>query len=526
MKELDIVCGMIYHRGKVLIAQRGAGVHEHVWEFPGGKVEEGESFKEAIVRELKEELSLDVEVVCYVDTIQDQREDCLLKVHGYLCRIRKGTPELHVHHEVKFVSVDEIQPEAFETADAPMIEALKQRISNKKLKSIFVFFAFLCGALPFVYPILILIIFLPIQTTHPWVLLAFLYSLLIAVLYYVVVWIHAVLRVRLRRGIPKFVHITFLSVLLLGFGSIIGSKVYDALQPVYETLSTEVDLNLYQPFESNLLAKLSEESTLKLQTPLPTLDGATAFYPVYSAFVEAVYPETVYDPYGDGTVVCTTTPLAYENLINKQKDMIFVFGPSLEQAQLAIDANEELVLTPIGKEAFVFFVNVENPVTSLTLQQVQGIYHGDITNWKQVGGKDEEIKAFQRPEGSGSQSALQRVMKDVSIMKPLEKNIASGMGGILSQTAEYENRESAIGYSFRYYAQSMVNNEKIRLLHIDGVEPSIENIRNGTYPLVDKFYAITLASNQKEHVATLKEWILSKQGQQLIEDSGYVGLYE
>ena len=67
---------------------------------------------------------------------------------------------------------------------------------------------------------------------------------------------------------------------------------------------------------------------------------------------------------------------------------------------------EELVKVPIGKEAFVFFENKDNPVTNLSSKQIRDIYSGKITNWKEVGGKDEKIQGTNVPETSGSQSAL------------------------------------------------------------------------------------------------------------------------
>lgn len=75
---------------------------------------------------------------------------------------------------------------------------------------------------------------------------------------------------------------------------------------------------------------------------------------------------------------------------------------------------------------------------SLTTQQIQDIYSGNITNWKDVGGNNERIRAFQRPEGSGSQSALLRFMEGKKLMSPPQKDVASGMGDIVTETAEYE----------------------------------------------------------------------------------------
>ena len=104
-------------------------------------------------------------------------------------------------------------------------------------------------------------------------------------------------------------------------------------------------------------------------------------------------------------------------------------------------------------------------------------------NWRAVGGKNKAIRAFQRPEGSGSQTALQHLMGDVPIMDPPVEDIASLMGTIIDQVSDYKNYSNAIGYTFRYYSTEMTKNNGIRLLAIDGVEPTKETIRQETIRL-------------------------------------------
>lgn len=108
-----------------------------------------------------------------------------------------------------------------------------------------------------------------------------------------------------------------------------GFKIYEANIP--QVSEQEVDLQEYMPFAEQTKAKrLDQPSTLTLQGDLPRLDGATALYPLYSAFAQAVYPKKAYDLYGS-EVMGNTTPDAYENLIDGKVDIIFVAGPS-EQA--------------------------------------------------------------------------------------------------------------------------------------------------------------------------------------------------
>ena len=297
--------------------------------------------------------------------------------------------------------------------------------------------------------------------------------------------------------------------------------IYDKTRPVIQ--DGYIEVFDYAPFGvDSIVVSLPEPSTFKIEDNLPIIDGATALYPVYSAFAQAVYPEKEYDTF-DSEVMSNMTDVAYENLIDGRVDMIFAAVPSKDQVARAKENNSELKLTPIGKEAFVFFVNSKNPVKSLTVDEIKGIYAGDIVNWSEVGGKKKSIRAFQRSEGSGSQSALQHFMEDVPIMDPPVEDIASLMGTILDEVSDYKNYNNAIGYTFRYYSTEMTKNENIRLLAVNDVKPTKETIRSGDYPITNEIYAIT-AGSKNPHLEDFLEWILSDQGQEIIEETGYVSI--
>ena len=322
----------------------------------------------------------------------------------------------------------------------------------------------------------------------------------------------------------------------------IGCGAYCAFGLWRSSVPTVDDRDLllwqYEPFsEGTKAVSLEEQSTLRFhREDLLRLDGATALYPVYAGFVQAVYPQGEYPLYdntseGYGSITCSGTVNAYERLITGRTDLIFAAAPSQEQLEMARRAAKELHLTPIGREAFVFFVNSRNPVEGLTVEQIQGIYTGQITNWNQVGGKNQPIRPFQRLENSGSQSALLRLMDGLPLIEPEKEDRVGGMGGIIQQVASYRNYKNSIGFSFRFYASEMAANDQIRLLALDGVSPTKESIRDGSYPISDSFFAITAApigapdpreSNPK--LNAFLDWILSEQGQQIVEDSGYVSI--
>ncbi len=284
----------------------------------------------------------------------------------------------------------------------------------------------------------------------------------------------------------------------------------------------------------NKLAKLSNTVTFSISDPnkMPVLDGAEAAYPVYSAFANACYDIKVdnqdqikYEKYGGNKVEFTNTIYAYERLIKGEVDIFFGAEPSKAQREMAEKAGKKLVLTPIGKEAFVFFVNKENPIDNLSTETIKDIYSGKVKNWSGINGKQEKITAFQRPENSGSQTIMQKIMGDTTLMAPLKEEYVSGMGGVSENVANYRNYPGALGYSFRFFTMGMAENaDEIKLLSINDIAPNTENIRNSTYPYTVSLYAITLEENPLETIVPFLNWMQGPQGQELIEKIGYVSL--
>jgi len=315
------------------------------------------------------------------------------------------------------------------------------------------------------------------------------------------------------------------AVLVLSFAALGTQFAYEAYDNSFEKLSDEVDLWQYLPdVPQSKIALLEAPSTLRLKENLPRLDGATALYPLYSAFVQATYPGGRYFP-NEEQVSCSKTIQAYEQLIAGKTDMIFVAQPSQKQLDEARSKGVEFTLTPIGREAFVFFVNAKNPVKGLSVEQIQNIYSGKITDWQTVGGESREITAYQRPEGSGSQTLLQKIMQGKPLIAPIQAQVVEGMGGIIKQTADYKNYRAALGYSFLFFTTGMVNNHQIKLLEINGIAPTQKSILDKSYPFVTEIYAVTVKGRETPQTHALSEWILSPQGQELVEKTGYVPIH-
>lgn len=281
-----------------------------------------------------------------------------------------------------------------------------------------------------------------------------------------------------------------------------------------------IDVSQYLPFEEDSdLANI--ESSLKLNDNLPVLDGAAALVPVYASIIHNVYPEgsVTYDGgefsddnfYGENfakgsKMQYKNTVRGYQAIVDGDTDILFCAAPSAEQKAYAEEKGVELVYVPVGLEGFVFFVNEKNPVENLTTQQVRDIYSGKYKNWSQVGGPNRTINPVTRLEGSGSQSAMNTFMGDTKIAP---KSPLAIIGG-------------SIGFSFRYYMDGIVANSGVKMLSLNGIYPSAVNIQNGTYPIIAKFYAIYRADNDNENIPVLIDWLLSEEGQILIEKTGYV----
>ncbi|MCQ2428887.1 MAG: substrate-binding domain-containing protein [Clostridia bacterium] len=323
-----------------------------------------------------------------------------------------------------------------------------------------------------------------------------------------------------RAGTTLTRQILSLAAILLGFllfwagiWWLITSRCVDGQSDEMRAKMIAVSENL--PFDPD--SRIAHCTTdVQLSGSLPVLDGAAALFPVYSAFVDAVYPSgcVIYD--ADAGDFAADSPLQFRNtvrgfdaLLSGDADVFFSAHPSADQMAQAEAAGIELILTPIGREAFVFLVNEQNPVDDLTVEQLRGLFTGRYRNWKQVGGADRPVHPIKRIAGSGSQAALEAFLGG----EPVYSNPLGFMGG-------------SIGYSFRWYVTDVVGSGGVKMLSVNGIFPDDASIRDGSYPLTTVFYAMVRADNDNPNVPRLIEWILSDEGQALITASGYSGIGE
>lgn len=262
------------------------------------------------------------------------------------------------------------------------------------------------------------------------------------------------------------------------------------------------------------------DDILYTKETLPRVDASLATQPLVDAFVLNFTGKTTKEM---GVEYSNTDP-AYTKLINNEADLIVVTEPSADELKRASDANVELEITKVVNEGFVFFVNKDNKVDSLTFEEIRKIYSGEITNWSEVGGADAEIIAYQRPENSGSQTGLYSlVMKELPVKARTPKEeVTLSMAGIIEYVSDYENGLDAIGYSYYYYANEMYYNENLKYLGINGIKPTYDTIKDESYPILTAYYIVTRKDETNENVLKLKEDMLSKRGQEVATKAGYV----
>jgi phosphate transport system substrate-binding protein len=272
----------------------------------------------------------------------------------------------------------------------------------------------------------------------------------------------------------------------------------------------------------------------------PSLDGSTVSVPMAMEFARQLLGLS--DENAAGFVKFSTTHKAYLHLIhsepnpgslirsdlsflneNQPVDLVIATEPSAEELALAESEGVALIKKPVCFDAFVFITGDENPVNSLTADQIRGIYSGEIVNWKQVGGDDLAIKAFQREANSGSQTAMENlVMKGIPMLPAQQIKMVGSMGELIEVVQEFQNNSASIGYTYKYYLDMLYAHDRIKVLKVDGISPEPENLRNQSYPFTVNYFGVIRAVDSEKTGGKFLDWMLSDEGQRSIEQAGYI----
>ena len=172
--------------------------------------------------------------------------------------------------------------------------------------------------------------------------------------------------------------------------------------------------------------------------------------------------------------------------------------------------------TEIALDGIAMITHKNNEVKDLTTEQIKDIYTGKVTNWKEVGGKDAPIVVLSREDGSGTRDGFQEKVGFESEELLKEAQISDGSGNIKSTV---EGNENAIGYISFGYVDDAVN-----MLTVDGVELTAENVKANTYAIARPFILVNKADALSEEGTKLVDFILSEEGQQIMEGKGFISI--
>lgn len=172
---------------------------------------------------------------------------------------------------------------------------------------------------------------------------------------------------------------------------------------------------------------------------------------------------------------------------------------------------------PVAHDGIAVIVNTENPVHDLTIEQLRGIYSGQITNWSEVGGEDLTIQLVNRDEASGTREAFKSIVMDGSAFDR-RAAVLSGTGQVRDVVSR---SRGAIGYISMGFVESKYAQTSVRAMSVNGVAPSEGTIATGEYPISRDLYFFT-KGEPTGAAAEYIEYVLSDEMDEQIREAGFI----
>lgn len=177
------------------------------------------------------------------------------------------------------------------------------------------------------------------------------------------------------------------------------------------------------------------------------------------------------------------------------------------------EKEEDLKTEQFAYDGIAVIVHPDNPVKNVTMQQLKDIYSGKITNWKELGGKDEQIFVVSREESSGTRSAFEELTSLADAGRLTGKAaVSEGNGPVQAAVAENENGIGYVTFSFI--------DDSVKALTLDGTEPSVELARQGTYKLARPFLFLYYDDKVTDAGKAFADFAKSEEGQAIVESHG------
>lgn len=263
------------------------------------------------------------------------------------------------------------------------------------------------------------------------------------------------------------------------------------------------------------------ETSLFADGSFPVMDSSTARKPVTSRLWQFFCQEQGVE---GSQPLCSTTHGAWLNIADGVADIALLAAPTEEEEAYLQEKGVTVDMKLYGGDGLVFIVNSACGVTDVTLEDLRAVYRGEITNWSQLGGVDAPIHVLYRDDQSGSQRLFDKLLfggdaPDLSGFERLDE-MSTIVGAV-----EYD--PYALGYSIMTYLDSVYGETDVRVLSLDGVDPTSENVADNTYPLGTKGYVVIRADEPEGSPARrLYDWFGCPTCDDILTQCGVTPLHE
>ncbi|PSW15944.1 phosphate ABC transporter substrate-binding protein [Photobacterium rosenbergii] len=189
----------------------------------------------------------------------------------------------------------------------------------------------------------------------------------------------------------------------------------------------------------------------------------------------------------------------------------------------AEEINPDIITVTIAHDGIALVVHKDNPVANLTKEQVEKIYHGDITNWKEVGGPDLKIAVVSRENASGSRFSFEDFMGLTQQIKGQTVSDINPQVLVVNTNGTVKSLVSRNKHALGYVSLGSVD-DSIKALDFEGVSPTLENLESGKYQISRPFLMLYKEKKIKDSAKAFVDYVTSTSGQGLIEQRGYVSV--